>query len=145
MFLQYNDLMANDASVAGILGLFMAMFVFFAILFLVFYIYFSLTLMKTAKRLNVENAWLAWIPIANVYLMLKIAKMNPLFLLLLLGMIIPFVGFLFSIGFLIVITMAQWKICEARQKPGWWALLSLIPLFGIVWSFIMWGILAWGK
>jgi hypothetical protein len=59
-----------------------------------------------------------------------------------------------------------WKICEARKRPGYWAIiplaslivipLSFIPVLGpllsniaslaaSIWSMVMWGILAWGK
>ncbi|MBI1941575.1 MAG: hypothetical protein HYS33_08730, partial [Acidobacteria bacterium] len=41
------------------------------LVFAVFYVYSSLALQTIAKKTNTENAWLAWIPIANVILMLN--------------------------------------------------------------------------
>jgi hypothetical protein len=137
------------------------------------YIYMSLALMATARRLRTEPAWLAWIPIANLYLQAKIVKKSawPLWLLLswilaLLIFVNPLIGFI-GIGIAVICSIVVsvfayiwlWKICEARGKPGWWAILSLIaagagliPILGVlislagtVWGFVMWGILAWGK
>ncbi|MEM3374299.1 MAG: hypothetical protein QXE31_03695 [Candidatus Woesearchaeota archaeon] len=140
MLLQYNDVVFGD-SAAGLLGLLMGMMVFLVLFSVAVYVYMSLALMKTAQRLNVQNAWLAWIPIANFYLMLKMAKMNPMLMLLIIALIIPFINFFASLTLMVVSIMAQWKICEARQKPGWWAILMMIPIV----NFVIWGILAWGK
>lgn len=117
--------------------------VLFAIL--VVYVYTSLTLMIVAQRLRKGPAWLAWIPIGNLYLMSKMAKMHWWPILLFLGVFIPYIGFLASIVLSVFGFIWVWKICEARKRPGWWALLLLIPIFNIVWGFIIWGILAWSK
>lgn len=119
--------------------------IFFLLLFLVIYIYSSLTLMFIAKKLNMPNVWMAWIPFLNFYLLLKMAKMSPYFLLLFIGAFIPYIGFIFSIANILVTIVILYKICEARKRPGWWALLTLIPFFGVIWYFILMGILAWGK
>ncbi|HUU13842.1 MAG TPA: DUF5684 domain-containing protein [Terriglobia bacterium] len=101
------------------------MFLVFAVL----YVYFSLALQTIAKKTNTENAWLAWIPIANVILMLNIAK-KPLWWFIL--CLIPFVN--------IVITIIVWMaIAEARRKPGWWGILLIVPVVGL----IVPGYLAW--
>lgn len=151
-------------------GTFLVLFIILAILI---YIYTAWALMDIAKRLKTKNAWLAWIPIANVYLMAKMAKKSPwpLWLLLLwipalLIFVSPVIGWIFfvlaiigTIIFGIFQYIWIWKICEARGRPGWWAILSLvasvlgaIPLIGIifstagaVWSLVLFGILAWGK
>jgi len=102
-------------------------------------------MMRTAQRLNIENAWLAWIPIANIYLMSQMAGMHWWPILLLIASFIPFIGFLATIALAIFSLVWFWKICEHRNRPGWWALLILIPLFNIIWLIIVWAILAWGK
>ena len=38
------------------------------------YLYMSLALQTIATKTNTANTWLAWIPIANLFLMLGIAK-----------------------------------------------------------------------
>lgn len=128
------------------LGFMMAFLFIFLIITLGGYIYFSLTLMRVAQRLKKGPAWLAWIPVGNLYLMAKMAKMHWWPLLLCFGIFIPYIGSVASIVLTIFSLIWIWKICEARKRPGWWALLTIIPIFGwFIWSFIMWGILAWSK
>ena len=128
--------MATDMlSLMPFLGAFIGIAIFS---FLLIYIYTSLALMFIAKKNNTENAWLAWIPIANIYLMTKIGGIHAAWTLVVLLPVIPLIG-----SFLMMAAMVYfwWKIAEARGKPGWWGLLMLIPLVNLV---IM-GILAWGE
>ena len=86
---------------------------------------------KQAKTFDniVENPWLAFIPIGNVVLMTQIGKVHraTIFLVFvpIIGWIIPFYWW--------------WKIAEARNKPGWYSLLMIIPIV----NFVVIGILAW--
>jgi hypothetical protein len=82
----------------------------------------ALCLQTIAKKTNTENAWLAWIPIVNIILMLNIAK-KPLWWIILL--LVPLV----NIVIMIVVWMA---IAEARGKPSWWGILMIVPLVGII-------------
>src|SRR3989338_5682240 len=118
----------------------MAGFAFvFVILLIAVYVYVALALMKIANRTKTDNAWLAWIPIANVYLMTQIAKVPGWVTLAVLLPIIPIVG---SLALLVVMIWIWWKIAERRNKPGWWGILiGLIPIV----NFVLIGILAWGK
>jgi len=88
-----------------------------------------LALQTIAAKTNTANAWLAWIPIANLILMLTVAK-KPLWWLLLL--LIPIVG-------LVVGIMVWMAIAEARGKPNWWGILMLVPVA----NFVVPGYLAW--
>lgn len=55
------------------IGFFLVMmFIFFFAIAV--YVYMALAMMATAKKLNTEQPWLAWIPIANVFLFAKMAK-----------------------------------------------------------------------
>lgn len=105
----------------------------FMLVFLVFfgalYVYMALALSTIAKKTNTENPWLAWIPIANIILMLNIAK-KPIWWIIL--FIIPIVGLVIAI----IVWMA---IAEARGKPNWWGILLIVPLVGL----IVPGYLAW--
>jgi hypothetical protein len=104
-------------------------FSFFIVLMIVLYAYMSLAVQTIATKTNTENAWLAWIPIANIVLLLNIAK-KPLWWILLL--IIPFVG--------IVIAILIWMgVAESRNKPSWWGILLIVPLLGLAVP----GYLAW--
>ncbi len=124
LLLQYN----NEPSAAGIAAL--GAFVIFGIIVgLGAYIYFSLALQTIAKKTNTPNGWLAWIPIANLFLMLNISK-KPLWWFILL--LIPLVNLIFTI----IVWMG---IAEARNKPNWWGIMLIVPLVNI----IVPGYLAW--
>ena len=103
------------------------------------YIYTSLALMTIAKKTNTPNAWLAWIPIANLYLMMEIAGARWWTLLVVLfGWLIPFVGALLGIA----VILTWWHgIAKARNKPGWLGLLMIIPIVNLV----ILGYLAWSE
>ena len=106
--------------------------------FLVGYIYAALALCATARRLGIKDAWLAWIPIGNLYLLSQMAKMDWRPVLLVVGVPVPIFGVGFAavlVGFTILWTV---KVCEARGKPIWWALLVLVPVFGKIWLPYMW-------
>ncbi len=89
----------------------------------------ALALMAIAKKTNTANPWMAWIPILNVYLMLKIADKPGWWLLLLL---IPIVN--------IIITIIVWMVmAEKVNKPSWMGVLIIVPFV----NFFIPGILAW--
>ena len=136
-----EELFLGGAGLGMLMGVWIAMMIFG----IAAYVYMALALMKIAQRLNVEGAWMAWVPIANLVLMAKIAKMHWWPVLLLIGVWIPILGIIAMIALMVFVYMWMWKICEARGKPGWWAVLQLIPLVGPIWGLIMWGILAWGE
>ncbi|MGD0921050.1 MAG: DUF5684 domain-containing protein [Terriglobia bacterium] len=118
----------GERGAAGLAALGAFMFVFFLIA-LAIYVYMALALMTIAKKTNTENAWLAWIPIVNIFLMLNIAK-KPLWWFIL--FLIPLVN--------IVIAIIVWMaIAEARGKPNWWGILMIVPFV----NFIVPGYLAW--
>jgi hypothetical protein len=112
-------------------GVAAGMMIIYFILMVVFYVYMALALQTIAKKTNTENAWFAWIPILNVFLMLMIAK-KPLWWFILL--LIPFVNIVISI----IVWMAM---AEARGKPSWIGILMLIPVLNI----IIPGYLAWSQ
>jgi hypothetical protein len=95
----------------------------------VIYVYFALALQTIATKTHTENSWLAWIPIANVILMLNIAK-KPLWWILL---------FLIPLANIVVAVMVWMAVAEARNKPNWWGILTIVPLV----NFIVPGYLAW--
>ncbi|HLK03950.1 MAG TPA: DUF5684 domain-containing protein [Candidatus Acidoferrum sp.] len=120
----------DDASSKALPALFGAGFVmFFFIFFLAFYVYVALALQTIAQKTNTENGWLAWIPIANIILMLNIAK-KPIWWIVL--FLIPLVS--------LVMAIIVWMgVAEARNKPSWWGVLLIVPVVGL----IVPGYLAW--
>jgi len=139
---------------------FIIIFIIILLLIIAIYVYSSWTLMDIAKRANVNNPWLAWIPIANVYLLTKIAEMPwwpmlfmvPYLFAFILFIISPIIGFiflligmLFMIAFVVFCYIWWWKAFERVGRPGWWILFSLIPFAGVIIFFVFVGIAAWGK
>lgn len=92
------------------------------IIWLAVYAYMSYSLQTIADKTNTANGWLAWIPVANLYLMCKIAGKPGWWLIL---FIIPLVN--------LVIAIILWMgIAKARGKEGWLGLLMLVPLVNLV-------------
>ena len=117
---------ASKAVPALLAGGFVMFFLVFA---LAMYVYVALALSTIAQKTNTENGWLAWIPIANIILMLNIAR-KPIWWIVL--CLIPLVN--------IVIFIIMWMgIAEARNKPSWWGVLMIVPVV----SIIVPGYLAW--
>ena len=124
-----SDLTTEDAAVlAAIMGVWG---IIMLIVFAPIYIYFALTLMTTAKKLNVNNAWFAWIPILNIVLMLQCAGLSPWLFLL---MFVPFAN-------IIIMIFAYMKIAERRGFESWLGILMIVPVANI----IIPGYLAWGE
>jgi len=86
-------------------------------------------LQTIARKTNTPNGWMAWIPIANIFLALNIAQKPGWWFILFL---IPLVGLVMAI----IVTMA---IAERRGKPSWWGILLIVPVVGL----IVPGYLAW--
>ncbi|PIN86968.1 hypothetical protein COV19_02130 [Candidatus Woesearchaeota archaeon CG10_big_fil_rev_8_21_14_0_10_44_13] len=122
----------------GVLALIGAFFLLFMLVGLALYIYAALALMAIAKKTKTKEGWYAFIPILNVYLMLKIVNLPAVWLLILIAGLIPVIGGIAMMAFFIYI---WWMIAEKLGKPGWWAILLIVPIVNLV---IM-GILAWGK
>ena len=93
------------------------------------YIYVSLALQTIANKTGTINAWLASIPIANIFLMLSIAK-KPLWWFVL--CLIPLVN-------IVMLVMIWMGVAEARHKPSWWGIMTIVPVMNL----IVPGYLAW--
>jgi len=86
------------------------------------YVWMALTLYIIANRTNTPNSWLAWIPIANLYLMCKEAGKSGWWTIL---FFIPLLN--------IVIGIIVWmEIAKACNKPSWLGILMIIPFVNLV-------------
>jgi Family of unknown function (DUF5684) len=122
-FAQDNASKALPALMAG------GFLMFFLVFALAMYVYTALALSTIAEKTSTENGWLAWIPIANVILMLNIAR-KPIWWIVL--CFIPLVN-------LVIFIIVWMGIAEARNKPNWWGVLMIVPVV----SLIVPGYLAW--
>lgn len=129
----------------GIIAFILSFILLFLIIGIGLYIYTSLAFMKIGEKARIEEKWLAWIPIVGKPLLTsKIAKMHWWPILLLIGFWIPILGWALMIAFAVFCFIWMWKTFEAVGKPGWWILLSLIPIAGGIIYLILVGIAAWG-
>ena len=102
----------------GVCGWLGGLYLFF---FALFYIYLAICLQVLAKKTGTGNGWMAWVPIADIFLLINIAQ-KPLWWFLLL--LIPIVN--------IVIGIVLWMaIAERRGKENWFGILIIIPVVGI--------------
>jgi hypothetical protein len=92
------------------------------ILTLLSYVYGALCLHKIANKTITKYGWLAWIPLANLFLMLMIARRPLLWSLL---FFVPLVNFIF----LIILWM---EIAKLRNKPAWLGVLMILPFVNLV-------------
>ncbi|MFP4496651.1 MAG: DUF5684 domain-containing protein [Vulcanimicrobiota bacterium] len=104
------------------------MFCFTMIIGLGVYAFTAYSLQTIAQKTDTENGWLAWIPIANIYLMCMIAG-RPIWWLVL--CFLPVVN-------VIVMTILWMDIAEVRGRPNWWGILVLwLPLIQFYFLYAM--------
>jgi hypothetical protein len=130
------------ADTAGLIALIMGMILLFVIIAIVLYIYSSFAFMAIGKKAKLKSPGLAWIPaVGPTIISYQTSKMHWWPWLLIIGMFIPVIGFLFSITFAVFVVIWEWKMFERVKRPGWWALLCLIPVVNLV----LYGIAAWSE
>ncbi len=116
---------SNDVSPEAAAGMVAFIGGFILVMFLVLiacYVFYAICLQKIAKKTKTENGWLAWIPIANIVLMLQIAK-KPIWWIIL--FFIPLAN--------LVITILVWMgIASAVKKPDWLGILMIVPVANLV-------------
>jgi hypothetical protein len=110
-------------------GFLPAMIGIFLLVTTVLYIYVSLALQTIANKTNTEDAWLAWIPIANLILVLRITN-RPLWWVI--PLLVPVVNLVPGIPVGIA-------LAAARGKSIWWGILLVVPVV----QLIPLGYLAW--
>lgn len=129
-----------DSSVGGLLGVLIAIGIILAVLFIAaLYIYHALAWIEIAKKLKYKKYWLAWIPFANISMVLQLGGFHWAWVFLLL---IPFAGL---IAVLVLYIISLWKIFEKRKYPGWFSLSLVIPKVGAILYLVAIGFVAWRK
>lgn len=89
---------------------------------LVTYVFMAYVVMTIANKLGTENSWMAWVPILNVYLIVRMAGRPGWWLLLFL---VPFVGFFIAI-------YVWMLIAERRGRPQYWGVLMIVPVVNVI-------------
>jgi len=124
-------------AIAGITAL------FFAVISITFYVLKSIGLSALAKNRGIENPWLAWIPVADLYIMGLLVGEMDLFdyhldnlglwvpVIFVGGSIlgrIPFIGFLFSIAMLVFAVLFVYKLFEKYTPQAVLYTVLSVPL-----------------
>lgn len=139
---------ADATGMAGLAILVVVCAVLVIIIGLPLYILGSLGLMKMAQNRGIENPWLAWIPVANAYILGRILKdvdvfhynIGKLEMVLPLGLVasgilgrIPLIGWLLSIAIFIVTIFVFIKLYKMYAPANYvlYTVLSVIGLFPI--------------
>ncbi len=92
------------------------------------YVYTAYCLSAIAKKTGTPNEWWAWIPVLNILLMLKIARLPLWWALGFLAAFIPIVNLLV----IALVGYIWWKVAERRNRPGWWGIVMLIGPVNLV-------------
>lgn len=130
----------------SLLALSAGLLVFGFLILIGVYIYTSFAFMKIGQKAKLQTPELAWIPgVGPLILAYQSSKMHWWPWLLLIGFIIPVLGFFAMIAFAVFGYIWMWKLFENINKPGWWPLLALIPIVGGIIYLILIGLAAWGK
>jgi len=122
--------------------------------FLVLYLYSSYAYYVIAKRTNTEHAWLAWVPFFGKPVLTSktsskhwwpVILLFAIFLVYIDNIIIILIGISLATVGSVYFFIWRWKTLEEVGRPGWWVLLLLVPLFGIIIFAILLGVASWGK
>ncbi len=136
-----TGLMAMMAYSAGLIAVSM-------IIFLVFYVLKSIGLMTMAANKGIENAWLAWIPVADLYIAGSILgemdvfgnHLDNLGLWLPLVMVggcvlamIPFLGMIFSLAMMLFFLLFAYNLFNlySPEQATLYTILSILGLWAI--------------
>jgi hypothetical protein len=132
----------EEVAVGSVLGALTALsvvaLVFVLIFALALYVYTAYTLMKIGQRRKVKYAWLAWIPIGNLYVLVKAADKHGAWTLFYLLGIIPVVG---QILIAALTVFLFYRVAEKLKFNPLFSLLVLVPIGNLV----LLGLLAWSK
>lgn len=136
---KFIEIMLGTGALAMI-GTFIVVWITIA---LAIYVYIALALMIIAQKLKYKNYWLAWIPIANIAMILQLGGFHWAWIFLI---VVPIAGWL-ALTVLVIISM--WRIYEKRNYPGWLSLilaLNFVPLIGWIAgiaNLVVLGLVAW--
>lgn len=112
---------------AGSLAVFGAGMIVYLIIVLAIAVVSIIAMWKIFTKAG-KPGWAAIVPVYNLVVLYQIVGMNPLFLLILIGMMIPFVNFIAAIAFFVLNILVSIKLAKSFGKNGGFAVgLILLP------------------
>ena len=146
-FLQIAGL-SDEALLGGVLaGVGTALLIVYFLVLIALYVYSALAFSRIATKAGKEDKrWIAWIPgVGPAILSNIISEKHWWPWLLLIGFWIPFLNIALIIAFAVFSIIWMWKTYEAVGRPGWWAIMPIIPIVGWILNLVFIGIAAWGN
>ncbi len=132
----------EEIALTGMIQMLMAFAVFILLIVVGIYIYLSFAFMAVGKKAKDPTPGLAWIPgIGPRLIAFRASKMHWWPWLLLITIFIPIISFLGILTFAVMSIIWEWKMFEKINKPGWWAILRIIPILNL----IIIGVAGWSK
>jgi hypothetical protein len=134
---------SKEMLLGGFIGtLAVGVLIFVAILIAAIYVYHALAWQTIGKKQKYKRPWLAWIPFANISMILQMGRYHWAWVFLFL---VPILGW---IAILVLITIAMWRIFEKTSYPAWlslsYPLAGILRFFFIIYMVII-GLIAWGN
>lgn len=127
---------------AGLFAFIAGMIIFALVIGIALWVYTSFAYMAIAKKARQNSPGLAWIPyIGPLIVAYKASKMHWWPWILFVGFLIPVIGWIPLTLLFVYVIIWHWRMFETIHKPGWWAILMIIPIVNLV----MIGIAAWSK
>jgi len=91
------------------------------------YIWMAFCLSTIARRLHYERSYLAWIPVANLYLACRIANKPVSWV---------FYSLLPVLNILVLANI--WSVIAVRcGKPPWFGLMVVVPVIGLLFALML--------
>lgn len=138
-FMNLNE-SAQEIILGGMMGgLFAGLVVLMIFVFAGIYVYHALAWQTIARRQKHKHPWLAWIPFANVSMILQMGRFGWGWIFLFL---IPILGW---IALWVLSIIAYWRIFEKDNYPGWLGLAPILPKVGSILYLVIIGVIAWAK
>ena len=108
---------------------------------LAIYIYFSLCLYLIAKKTDVPNPWLAWVPLADIWIFVAAAGKEWWWLAIMAALIalslIPYIGVIFILLNIAAAIYLWICITENVGKNKWLGLLMIVPVVNLIFPAIL--------
>lgn len=143
----YNIQIENISDISALLAIFLGIFLILALLCICNYVLTGVAYYKMAKKLDLENKWLAWIPVGQKFLLGKIAgdratifgkelrDVSIVLLAITLAAIalsiVPIIGVLLSIASIVMYYITLYKVLRIFKEESAVLYLVLSIVFAI--------------
>jgi hypothetical protein len=110
------------------------LFLGFFLVGVLFYIFSGWLLYRIGKKFNYDRPWFAWVPFANMYMIVGLSnRESNWFWIILITSFIPCI----NIVAVVMMIMCFMDIAENCGKESWWGILIIIPIVGWVIMYML--------